>query len=151
MLTADIGKILPVILSSFDDTWADVVRVAGAEALREFVIRSTNSPDDFSKLYPAVKERLDVHLIAVRVAAAGILGIYLPKCTSIAEVSSKWAELIIFVDDEDQQIRNSIADLCRAVGVIPQWRDEIVKILSDQQNFHAEAAVLCQTVISELQ
>jgi hypothetical protein len=151
MLTNDIDKILPVILSSFNDTWADCVRVAGAEVLKQFVIRSVNACNEFDKIYAAIRERLDDHMIQVRVEASGILGIYLPKCTHVETVKSKWNELILFIDDENEQIRNSIAQLCRLVGAVPQWKEDIVKTLLQQQNFHPEANALCQQVVSELQ
>jgi hypothetical protein len=73
LLTTDIEKILPMILSSFDDTWAECVRVAGAEALTQFVIKSSICHTEFLKIYTAIKERLDHPSIPVRVAAAASL------------------------------------------------------------------------------
>ena len=151
MLAGDVDKILPVILSSYDDTWADCVRIAGTQAMREYVARSTNCDQQFDKIYPAIKERLDDHILDIRVQSAAILAMYLVKCTSNDTIPSKWNEIIIFIDDDAEAMRNAIANFCRTVSKVPQWKDDITKTLSEQKNFHEESNELCKSLVAELQ
>ena len=151
MLTNDIDKILPVILSSYDDTWADCVRIAGTQAMAEFIARSTNCDQQFDKIYPAIKERLDDHMLDIRIQSAAILAAYFVKCTGNEAIPSKWNEIIIFIDDDAEGMRNAIASFCRVVSKVPQWKDDIVKTLSEQQNFHPESNELCKSLVAELQ
>lgn len=150
MLTNDIDKILPMILSSMDDSWADVVRVAGIEAMKQFVARSTNDKDQFEKIHPALKERLDDQLAPVRIGAADILAAYLPKCVGNEKVLETFEPIIIFIDDDNEKIRESIARFIRAIANVPEYKDTITKILSAQQNYHEEANVLKDKLLCEI-
>ncbi|KAK8884665.1 hypothetical protein M9Y10_043783 [Tritrichomonas musculus] len=154
MLNNQIEKILPMILSSLDDSWADCVRVAGSSCMFEFVKRSKNDEKEFEKIYPAMKERLDDHVLQVRVMAAKILAIYLPKCAESSAADSipeKWNELFIFIDDDSEEIRNAAADLVRSVAKVPKWKESIINNLKEQNSYHHESNELCQKLVSELQ
>ena len=157
ILNDQIEKILPMILSSLDDSWADCVRVAGSVCMLEFVKRSKNDDKEFDKIYPAMKERLDDHVIQVRLMAAKIFAIYLPKCADSPSITDqelipqKWNELFIFIDDDNEEIRAAAADLVRSVAKVPKWKESVVKNLKEQKNFHPESNDLCQKIVSELQ
>ena len=150
-LAEHIDKILPMILSSLDDSWADCVRIAGSECMIEFVKRSKNDHLQFDKIYPAMKERLDDHILQVRISAAKILSMYLPKCADNPAVPEKWDEMFIFIDDDNEEIRNSAADLVRSLAAVPSWKQSIIQNLSSQNSFHPESNELCKKLVSELQ
>lgn len=153
-LTEQIEKILPMILSSLDDSWADCVRIAGSKCMIEFVKRSTNDHEQFEKIYPALKERLDDHVLQVRVMTAQVLAMYLPKCSSVKDaetIPEKWNELFIFIDDDNEEIRQAAANLVRSVAAVPQWKESVINNLKEQKNFHPESNELCEKLINELQ
>jgi hypothetical protein len=151
LFESNLEKILPVILSSMDDSWADVVRIAGVRALSAYVDRRNSLSDNWEKIYPAIKERLDDHLIEVRVGVAWVLARVLMKCQDVEGIEAKWNEILIFVDDENAEIRQSIGRLVRLVGQVDKWRGGLRDVIAAQHNFHEEANAICQELVHELE
>jgi hypothetical protein len=151
MFENNLEKILPVILSSLDDSWADLVRIAAVSALSAYVDRRERLSDDWEKIYPAIKARLDDHLIEIRVGVAWILARVLVKCQDVESIEAKWNEIVIFVDDENADIRQSIDRLVRFVGKVEKWKSGLREVIIAQHNFHEEANAICQDLIRELE
>jgi len=153
VLDANIEKVLPMILSSLDDSWSDVVRVAGAVTAKKFLIKSTSSFLKFDDVYAGIRQRLDDHLISIRIMAAECFGIFLPKCRSIEIVPSKWKELLLFIDDENPEIREAIYQMIVVIGkAVPEWKESLSSTISEMNpnNYHKEATELGERALIEL-
>ncbi|EAY01167.1 hypothetical protein TVAG_189530 [Trichomonas vaginalis G3] len=76
-----LDKILPAVLSALDDSWSDPVRVAAIALAREFIAKSNKLNTKFSEIYKAIRERMDDHVLSVRVNAVSLMADFLVKCS----------------------------------------------------------------------
>jgi hypothetical protein len=152
MLQEKNTAIFSMSLASLDDQSSDLVRSAAIVTIKEVVTHTDNLENRFDRLFDALKERLADSLTQVRLGAADLLCILLPRCTSNKEVASKLSEVVVFMDDESVEMRNSISRFCETVAAIPQWKKPIIEALNNlvNCNYHPEAAIMAKGLLSKL-
>ena len=145
-------EIFAMSLSSLDDQSSDLVRSAAIVTIREVVMHTKDVESRFDRLFDALKERLADSLIPVRLGAADLLCTLLPKCTENKSVASKLSEVVVFMDDESVEMRNSISRFCETVAAFPQWKNAIIEALNNlvRHNYHPEAEILAKQLLSKL-
>ena len=152
MCDEEVEKIFPMVLSALDDSWSDPVREAAVVLAHEFIAKCSKIEPKFDEFYKALRERIDDHILNVRVKAMELIGDYFVKCQNTEAVTSKWEELVLFIDDEAEEMRKATAEMILKVGKVEKWRpslkESVEKIISG--NYHEEATKLGKEVLAKL-
>jgi hypothetical protein len=138
------------ILESMEQS-DDEERLIAVEAMELFERKAVIGIDAFEKAYGALFERLKDHVVAIRVCAARILGRFLLRFVEIRDVVvSKFAEIVVMIDDENEGVRDAIASLCAVLAGVEVWKLELIETLRKQTNYHPEATELCAALLEKL-
>jgi hypothetical protein len=137
------------LLQSMSQT-EEAERLTALHAMKLFEEKAQFSTAQFPKVYTGLIERLKDHMIPIRVCAAEVLGRYLPKCIDVEDVPGKLPEIVISIDDEAEEIRTAVADLCRCIANVDQWKPLLIDIIEKQSNYHSEASDVCAQLLREL-
>lgn len=148
----DFEKIIKRCLSSIDDSWSDIVRVASISFNTEFMLKCSKLDTKFDDIYKTLRERLDDGLVVVRVGAVKLFTIFLKKCVNVEAVKSKWEDLLLFIDDEIKELREAIVQMVNELSQIETFKNDIREALSEisKGNYHPDATTAANELIEKL-
>ena len=145
-------KIFPMVISALDDSWSDPVREAAVVLAHEFIEKCNVLEPKFDEFFKTLRERLDDHILNVRVKGILLIADFFLKCQNVEAVPSKFEDLCLFIDDEAPEMRNAVAEFITKVGSVEKWRpalcEALEKIISG--NYHEEATNLGKELLGKL-
>ena len=152
MCDQQIENIYPMVISALDDSWSDPVRVAAVELAHEFIAKCTVLDTKFDDFYKALRDRIDDHVLSVRVKAVDLIASYFLKCQSVEAIPSKFDDLLLFIDDESEEMRNAIGDFIIKLSAVENWKQNLCQCLEKiiTGNTHEQATNLGKELLEKL-
>ena len=149
--TGKINEIFAMTLSSMDDSTSDLVRSSGIVSIKEVLMRCECRENHILRLFESLKERLTDSLMNVRVGAADLLCMLLPRIDN-NEVIGKLHDVLIFIDDESVEMRESISRLTLMLSELPKWREAVIESLKkiEKECYHKESEKLTKELLIKI-
>ena len=129
----------------------DEERTISMPAMKLFASKSDYPESKLEEVFMTLCERLKDHIQEIRINASELIGQFITKHPDREYISEKLPEIILAIDDESEDIRNSIYKLAHVIAKVEKYKPQLIEILKTQQNYHPEASDLCQKIVTEIE
>jgi len=152
MLDSCFEKVLPMILTSLDDSYSDIVRTSGVITAREFLHKSNRINEKFDTVFRVLKTRLEDPVLPIRIGSIDLIGLLLAKCKENDLICSQFKELFMYLDDEHIEQRDAMKRMIMKLYSTNFWNDIIKEslVIASKEFYHPESKTASQYILNEM-